>query len=587
MTYRDLDVRSNQLAHYLRKHGVGTKSLVGVCFERSMEMVVALIAVLKAGGAYLPLDPSYPPERLRLMVEQAGASIVLTQKSLVSRLPAEEATCHCLDSLDQFLAQEKQERLGHTSSPEDAAYVLFTSGSTGVPKGVLMEHRPLVNLLSWQAKTLACPVGARTLQFAPLSFDVSFQEIFSALCSGGTLVMIGEEERREPKVLLNRLKEKEVGRLFLPFIALQQLAEAAQDDAVDIASLREIIAAGEQLQTTQPIADLFARLPNCRLYNQYGPTESHVVTSFALGGDPADWPQLPPIGRPIANSKIYILDHCLQPVPIGVIGELYIGGDSLARGYLNHPDLSREKFILNPFIKKPAARLYRTGDLARYLADGNIQFVGRIDDQVKVRGFRVEPGEIEIILCRHPKVLECVVSAREDALGSKWLVAYIVAGTAHDLSSGELRDFLKEKLPEYMIPNIFVFLKSLPLTPNGKVDRRALPAPDGSRPELTEAYVAPRNVTEKLLTTIWAEVLKLEKVGIHDDFFELGGHSLLATRVVSRIRAVFDSELPLRALFETPTVAGLSNRIEAVRCAGDEHQRAIQEGAEQTEETIL
>jgi acyl-coenzyme A synthetase/AMP-(fatty) acid ligase/acyl carrier protein len=368
---------------------------------------------------------------------------------------------------------------------------------------------------------------------------------------------------------------------------LQQLAEASQDDAVTIESLREIITAGEQLQITQSIADLFARLPDCRLCNQYGPTESHVVTSFALGGDPADWPKLPPIGRPIANNKVYILDHCLQPVPIGVIGELYIGGDSLARGYLDQPELSREKFISNPFIKKPGARLYKTGDLARYHADGNIQFVGRIDDQVKVRGFRIEPGEIETILCRHPEVLECVVSAREDATGGKRLVAHIVAGTAHDLDSRKLRDFLKETLPEYMIPNAFVFLDSLPLTASGKVDRRALPAPDGSRPDLAEAYLAPRNRTEELLAKIWAEVFKLERIGIHDNFFDLGGHSLLATQVASRIREALRIELPLRAMFETPTVAGLSNYIEAPRCAGDEHQRAIQEVAEQTEETIL
>ena len=573
MTYRDLDVRSNQLAHYLRKHGVGAKSLVGVCLERSMEMVVALVAVLKAGGAYLPLDPSSPPERLRLMVEQAGASILLTQKSLVSRLPAAEAACHCLDSLDQFLAQEKRERLGHTSSPEDAAYVLFTSGSTGVPKGVLMEHRPLVNLLSWQAKTLACPDGARTLQFAPLSFDVSFQEIFSALCSGGTLVMIGEEERRDPRVLLNRLKEKEVERLFLPFIALQQLAEAAQDDAVDIASLREIIAAGEQLQATQPIADLFAGLPNCRLYNQYGPTESHVVTSFALASDPADWPSLPPIGRPIANSRIYILDGCLQPVPIGVTGELYIGGDSLARGYLNQQELSQEKFIANPFNKEPGGRLYRTGDLARYLADGNIQFIGRSDEQVKVRGYRIELGEIEVVLGQHPAVREAVALARRDPPGDARVVAYVVAlpGTSQD----ELRSFLQRKLPEFLVPSAFVYLDALPLTPSGKLDRRLLPAPSKLRPELDGVFLPPQTPVQKTLANIWADVLKLDKIGIHDNFFELGGHSLLATRVVSRIREAFHGELPLRALFETPTVAGVAKHIEVSRQGADQIEEII------------
>ena len=587
LTYRQLNSQANQLAHFLRNHGVGAESVVGVCLERSPEMILAILAILKAGGAYLPLDPSYPTERLGLMVERGGASIIVTQKSLVSRTPTGEAVCCCLDNLDQILTEQKQESLSSISSPENAAYVLFTSGSTGVPKGVLMEHRSLVNLLSWQAETFASRAATRTLQFAPLSFDVSFQEIFSALCFGGTLVMIGEAERRDARALWPLLKEKAVERMFVPFVALQQLAEAAQGDAVTIESLREIITAGEQLQVTQPIADLFARLPDCRLCNQYGPTESHVVTSFALGGDPADWPKLPPIGRPIANNKVYILDRCLQPVPIGVIGELYIGGDSLARGYLDQPELSREKFISNPFIKEAGARLYKTGDLARYHADGNIQFVGRIDDQVKVRGFRIEPGEIETILCRHPEVLECVVSAREDATGGKRLVAHIVAGTAHDLDSRKLRDFLKEKLPEYMIPNAFVFLDSLPLTASGKVDRRALPASDGSRPDLAEAYLAPRNRTEELLAKIWAEVLKLERIGIHDNFFDLGGHSLLATQVASRIREALRIELPLRAMFETPTIAGLSNHIEAPRCARDEHRREIREAAEQTEETIV
>jgi len=323
------------------------------------------------------------------------------------------------------------------------------------------------------------------------------------------------------------------------------------------------------------------------LHNQYGPTESHVVTEYTLNPPCQTEPELPPIGRPIANTKIYVLDPNLDPTPIGVAGELHIGGDGLARGYLNRPELTKEKFIANPFSSEPGARLYKTGDLGRYLPDGNIEFLGRIDDQVKVRGFRIEPGEIETVLCRHPEVLESVVSAREDGIGEKSLVAYIVSGTDHDLNSGRLRDFLKEKLPEYMIPNAFVFLDSLPLTASGKVDRRALPAPDRSRPELVEAYLAPRNQTEELLTKIWTEVLKLERIGIHDNFFDLGGHSLLATRVVSRIREIFRIDLALRALFEMPTVASLSKHIETILCAGDEHQRAIQDGVEQTEETIL
>jgi non-ribosomal peptide synthetase component F len=324
------------------------------------------------------------------------------------------------------------------------------------------------------------------------------------------------------------------------------------------------------LQATQPIADLFARLPNCRLYNQYGPTESHVVTSFALGSDPADWPSLPPIGRPIGNSKIYILDGCLQPVPVGVTGELYIGGDSLARGYLHQRELSQEKFIANPFDKEAGARLYRTGDLARYLADGQIQFVGRIDQQVKIRGYRIELGEIEAVLGQHPAVREAVALAREDSPGDRRVVAYVVSPP--DTSTNELQSFLKQKLPEFMVPSAFVFLDSLPLTPNGKIDRNALPAPDQSRPEMEEHYIAPRTPIEELLAEIWADVLKMERVGIRDNFFDLGGHSLLATQVVSRIRETLQVDLPLRALFEAPTIAELALRIEPTAAETDKLQ---------------
>src|SRR5262249_4189315 len=508
--------------HYLRKKGIERESLVGVCLERSPEMIVALLAVLKAGAGYLPLDPSYPPERISLMLEQAGTSFVLTQDSLVSRIP-QTSTCYCLDGLDPLLLQESQEGLNNASSPANATYVLFTSGSTGVPKGVLMEHRPLVNLLSWQFEVFTSPADARTLQFAPLSFDVSFQEIFSTLCFGGTLVMIDEHERRDPKALLGLLKERAIERIFLPFVALQQLAEAAQNDGAAAASLREVITAGEQLQATRPIVELFSRLPNCRLQNQYGPTESHVVTSFPLASRPTDWSSLPPIGRPIANTEIYILDSHLNPVPIGVAGEIYIGGDGLARGYVNQPELTSEKFIIHSFDNEPAKRLYKTGDLARYLPGGNIEFLGRVDNQVKIRGFRIEPGEIETFLCRHADVLECVVAAGEDATGGKSLFWCIVTRAAQHTKSTNLRGFLKAKLSAYRIPGVYVFLDSLARTGRGKIDRRALPAPDGSRPELTEPYAASCTPVEELLVNIWAEVLKLDKVGIHDNFFELGG----------------------------------------------------------------
>ncbi len=567
LTYQELNTRSNQLAHYLRIKGVKPESLVGVCFERSPEMIVALLAILKAGGGYLPLDPSYPPERLSLILEQAETSSVLTQDSLVSRIPVTSA-CYCLDILDQLLLQESPEGLNNVSSPANAAYVLFTSGSTGVPKGVLMEHRPLVNLLSWQAENFGCQAGVRTLQFAPLSFDVSFQEIFSTLCFGGTLVMIDELERRDPKELLGLLKEKSIERIFLPFVALQQLAEGALDDCAAVESLREVIAAGEQLQITRPIMELFNRLPNCRLHNQYGPTESHVVTSFPLASRPSDWSNLPPIGRPIANTEIYLLDRHLNPVPVGVAGEIYIGGDGVARGYLNKPELTAEKFITHSFDGGTGKRLYKTGDLARYLPDGNIEFLGRMDEQVKIRGYRIELGEIEAVLGQHPAIREGVVLAREDSPGDKRLVAYIVAIPGCIPSTNELRSFLRQKLPEYMVPSIWMFLESLPLTASGKLNRQALPAPERSRPELDEGFSVPRTPTEELLANIWAEVLKLDKVGIYDNFFELGGHSLMATQVVARIREALNVELPLRRLFRGPTIRGLATIIAAERQSG-------------------
>jgi len=486
--------------------------------------------------------------------------VLLTQARLAGSLPESEAEVVCLDADWGVIAAESADDLEGGAGPQDLAYVIYTSGSTGVPKGVAMPHRPLVNLLWWQSRDTALGRAARTLQFASLSFDVSFQEMFSTWYAGGELVLIAEEVRRDPAALLRLLRDEAVERLFLPFVALQQLSEVGDADAVVPTSLREVVTAGEQLQVTRQVASLFGRLQDCTLDNHYGPTESHVVTAYRLRGGPGEWEVLPPIGRPIANAEIYILDAYRQPVPVGVAGELHIGGECLARGYLNRPELTAERFIAHPFGREAGARLYRTGDLARYRAGGEIEFLGRIDGQVKLRGYRIELGEVEAVLTQHAGVREAA-AVREDVAGDRRLVAYVVAQEGQGADAGELfgalRGHLKERVPEYMVPQSFVLLAELPLTPSGKVDRRALPEPEAARPELEASFVAPRNAVEEVVAGIWGEVLRVGRVGVYDNFFELGGHSLLATQVISRVRRALRVELPLRTLFEDPTVAGL------------------------------
>ncbi|MEH2001260.1 MAG: amino acid adenylation domain-containing protein [Nostoc sp.] len=577
LTYQQLNCRANQLANYLQSLGVKADVLVGLCVERSLEMVVALLGILKAGGAYVPLDPEYPNERLSFMLEDAQVSVLLTQQRLLERLPEHQAHLVCLDTNWQAISLSSQHNIITSVQASNLGYVIYTSGSTGKPKGVALNQLALCNLILWQLQNNTISTGAKTLQFAPISFDVSFQEIFTTWFSGGTLFLIGEELRRDPVALLGFLKEKAVERLFVPFVVLQQLAEVAIDSELVNSHLREIITAGEQLQITPAISQLFSKLNDCTLHNHYGPSESHVVTTFTLTNSVDTWAVLPPIGRPIANTQMYILDKYLQPVPIGVAGELYISGVSLARGYLNQAGLTQEKFVANPFQRSRGVgeqggrgetenqscnyeRLYKTGDLARYLSDGNIEYLGRIDNQVKIRGFRIELGEVEAVLSQHRDVQACCVIAREDTPGDKRLVAYVVPHQHCILSIIELRQFLKAKLPEYMIPNAFVMLESLPLTPSGKVDRRVLPAPD-LHSKITDKYIAPRTPIEEMLAQIWAQVLKVEVVGIYDNFFELGGHSLLATQLVSRIRNIFKVELPLRELFVAATVAELAHLI--------------------------
>ncbi|MBW4499701.1 MAG: amino acid adenylation domain-containing protein [Scytonema hyalinum WJT4-NPBG1] len=561
LTYRELNNRANQLAHYLRDFGVGPDVSVGICVQRSLEMVVGVLGILKAGGAYVPLDPAYPQERLSYMLQDSHAAVLLTCENLVTVLPEHDAHVVCLDTDWDVIAQASKENVVNEVQPENLAYVIYTSGSTGMPKGVAMKQLPLSNLISWQLENSTVSTGARTVQFSPISFDVSFQEIFSTWCSGGTLILITDDLRRDATALLDFLNHKAINRLFLPFVALQQLAEVAVGSESVPIHLQEIITAGEQLQITPALTNLFSKLPSCTLHNHYGPSESHVVTAFTLADSVQSWAALPPIGRPIANTSIYILDSNLQPVPIGVPGELYIGGVALARGYLNRPELTAEKFIRDPFSQKEKAYMYKTGDLARYLSDGNIEYFGRCDNQVKIRGFRIELGELEAVLSQHPSVHQAVVIVRQDVPGDKRLVAYVVPDQDSVPTTGELRNFLKEKLPEYMVPSAFVLLDVLPLTPSGKVNRRSLPAPDITKLEPEASYVAPRNDTEHQLTQIWAEILGIQPVGVRDNFFDLGGHSLLAVKLFAQIEKKFAKKLPLATLFQSGTVEAIAQLL--------------------------
>ncbi|WP_285410610.1 non-ribosomal peptide synthetase [Pseudomonas sp. FR229a] len=553
LSYGELNRAANRLARYLIEQGVGPEHRVGLCLERSPQMVIGLLAILKAGAAYVPFDPAYPSERLAFMFSDAAPTLLLTQSSLMAGLPANEAKICCLDTDASQWAQHPTDDPQVTVTPEHLGYVLYTSGSTGRPKGVAHSRRALDNLITWQLDQARAP--QRVLQFASLNFDVSFQEICSTLCQGGSLLLMTEDSRKDLAALRPTLVAEGVQRAFLPFAVLQQLAGLTEADAPMPAGGCEIITAGEALQINDELRGFVRGLGGAQLHNQYGPTETHVVSQFSLDCNAAEsWPDAPPIGRPIANARLYVLDEYLNPVPIGVAGELYIAGACLARGYLNRPDLTAERFLPDPFSAEPGGRMYRSGDLAKLQADGNVQYLGRIDQQVKLRGFRIELGEIDSLLHQQPGVQEAAVLLREDVAGDKRLVAYVV-GTAPPEC---LRAELQRQLPEHMIPSAWVRLSQLPLTRNGKLDRQALPAPERSA---GATYEAPRNDIERQMAGIWAEVLKCERVGIHDNFFDLGGHSLLATRMIYAINQRMGAQLSLSSLFQTPVLLDLAAQV--------------------------
>ncbi|GGH50431.1 hypothetical protein GCM10008014_15540 [Paenibacillus silvae] len=558
LTYRELNQRANQLANYLRKFGVEVDSPVGICLERSIEGIIAVLAIFKAGGAVVSLEPNFPEERLAFIINDAKVKMVLINQTLMDKVPAlTSAKMICLDSEWKNIANENSDNLSNKVTMEDLAYLIYTSGSTGIPKGVAVPHLTLANLITWQTKNSALLGPIKTLQFTSLSFDVSYQEIFSTLCVGGELILVSEEVRRDSVMLLNYIDSEKIERIYLPFIALQQLAEALVNKAAPVPThLKEVITAGEQLKVTPSIKKMFESLNNCTLHNQYGPSETHVITAMVLEDDPNDWPLLPYIGRPIDNTKVYILDNQLNPVPVGVPGVMYLAGDCLARGYLNRPDLTDEKFIVNPFDEGLNTRIYNSGDLARYHQDGQIEFLGRIDDQVKIRGYRVELGEIEALLAQHPEVQECAVVVREEVVGEKNLVAYMV--TSEQDNNTDFRQYLKKLLPEYMVPFTFIKLEKIPLTGTGKVDRKSLPAPQNS-PISTAMYAAPLTELERTISSIWEEVLGIEKVGVKDNFFDLGGHSLLVVKVCSKLSEEIGQVVPVLHMFRYPTIEDLVN----------------------------
>jgi amino acid adenylation domain-containing protein len=555
LTYAELNARANQLARVLRARGVGPGVLVGVFAERSFEMVVALLAVLKAGGAYVPLDSSYPRERLGHVLEDARAPLVLAQPYLASALPAGAAQVLELDASWAAYAGESGEELQDVGTPEDLAYVIFTSGSTGRPKGAMNAHRGICNRLLWMQEEYGLTGDDRVLQKTPFSFDVSVWEFFWPLMTGARLVIARPEGHRDSAYLARLIRESRITTLhFVPSMLRVFLEEAGLDGC---RSLKRVICSGEALPHELQ-ERFFARLPAVELHNLYGPTEAAVdVTYWACRR--GDERLTVPIGRPVANTQIYVLDAQMRPVPVGVAGELYIGGVQVGRGYVGRPELTAERFVADPFSLTPGARLYKTGDLARHLADGAIEYLGRLDYQVKIRGQRIELGEIEATLDRHPGVGQSVVLAREDTPGDQRLVAYVVPREQAP-SFAELKAHLSQALPPYMVPAAYVFLETLPLTSSGKVDRKALPAADGTA-YAARGYEAPVGEIEITLAQIWAEVLRLERVGRQDHFFELGGHSLLATQVISRARHKFDLHIPLKMMFEEPNLAGFADYI--------------------------
>ena len=557
LTYRELNSRANQLAHYLQKLGVKSEVLVGICIERSLEMVLGLLAVLKAGGAYVPLDPAYPQQRLVAMLEDAQVSVLLTVTELVDSVLEEKTQVICLDRDWERITTESENNCQSQVTANNLIYVIFTSGSTGKPKGVAVEHRQLLNYIYGIREKIQLPDGGNFAIASTFAADLGNTAIFPSLCSGSCLHIISKERATDANAFAEYCQEYPID--YLKIVPSHFAALLASSQGQAIAPRQRLILGGEAT-SWDLIEQIQSYAPTCQIFNHYGPTESTVgVLTYSVESRPTEYhTQFVPLGRPLPNIQIYLLDEHLQPVPVGVPGELYIGGAGLARGYLHQPQLTSERFITYNFGENRVTRLYKTGDLARYLIDGNIEYLRRIDNQVKIRGFRIELGEIEAALNQYPQVQQAVVMKREDILGDKRLVAYIVSHQQQISTNSELRRFLKEKLPEYMVPHTFVILDSIPITPNGKVNFAALPAPEKATFTDENAIVAPRDAVELQLTQIWEKVLKTNPVSIKDNFFDLGGHSLLAVSLMAEIQKQFGQSLPLTTLFQKGTIEQLA-----------------------------
>lgn len=562
ISYHELNKQANRVAHYLHEAGVGPGKLVALYFERSIEMIIGLLGVLKAGAAYLPMDYNYPEKSLAFMLEDSGASLVLSQNHLLADCPFESIKLIGIEDVLKWGSTDSENDMAIPCSLDSTGYVIYTSGSTGQPKGVMLPHRALSNLMYWHRETI--PGKRNVLQFTTLNFDMSFIEIFSALGSGGTLTLISEHDRLDLQAFSQIVKKNSVDQLILSVPFLKNLAASSLDRAC-FKDVKEIIVAGEQLVITEVITNFFKESGSCRLYNYYGPAETHVVTSYLLPQQICDWPDYPPIGKPISNSKILILDEHMEPVPFGNIGEIYIGGVCLAKGYVNRAELTQGKFVPDPFADQAGSLLYRTGDCGKYLNDGTIVYTGRKDEQLKIRGYRIEPQEIEWHLMKYPGVKEAVVIAKKSSFADKHLEAFLIMeGSINDNLVNDLYTFLQEHLPPHFLPSVFNIVEKIPLTNSGKVDRIALEKYEGDVVFSVSNVVAPETETEKALVELMENMFRV-RVGINHSFISIGGNSLLAMQIISEIRERFAVNLPAYSILSEPTIADIAKRIDELR----------------------